>query len=116
MCGFQIGQLQLRQALLTSTVLKEDIPAERRSLKNLTLIGTGSDSGNDLEISSRDAQEAQRPPHRPFLPNPHRVSSERDQTSNVINEDFPNEVFPSSHVDPLSVLAYAGRNVDRGGR
>lgn len=88
--------------------VKGDIPPERRSLKNLTLIGTGSDSGNDLEVSSREAQEAQQPLHRPFLPNPHRVSSER--------EDFPNEAFPSSHADPLSVLAYAGRIVDREGR
>ncbi|MCJ1428713.1 hypothetical protein MMC29_006624 [Sticta canariensis] len=99
-----------------SSPSSEDIPPERRSLKNLTLIGTGSDPGNDLEISSREAPEVQRPPHRPFLPNPHRVSSERDQTSNVINEDFPSEAFPSSHADPLSVLAYAGRIVDRGGR
>lgn len=97
-------------------VLKEDIAQERRSLKNLTLIGTGSDSGNDLENSSREAQEAQRTPHRPLLPNPHRGSSERDQKPNVINEDFPHEAFPISHADPLSVLAYAGRMVDRGGR
>lgn len=93
-----------------------DIAQERRSPKNLTLGGTGSDSGNDLENSSREAQEAQRPPHHPFLPNPHRVSSEKDQRPNVINEDFPHEAFPSSHADPLSVLAFAGRMVDRGGR
>lgn len=79
---------------------------------NLTLIGTGSDSGNDLEITSREAQEAD----RPFLLHPHPISSDRDPISNVNNEDFPIEAFPSSHADPLSVLAYAGRIVDRGGR
>lgn len=97
-------------------VFKEDIAQERRSLKNLTLVGTGSDSGNDFENSSREGQEAPRPPPRPFLPNPHPLSSGRDQRPNVINEDFPHEAFPMSHADPLSVLAYAGRMVDRGGR
>ncbi len=82
-------------------------------VKHLTLIGAGSESSVNHEYPSREAFEFQRSQHRPFLPNPNRLSSERDQKPNVSSDDAQHEAFLNSHVDPLSVLAYAGRMVDR---
>lgn len=53
--------------------------------------------------------------NRPFLPKPSRSTLERDQDQklDLLNEDYQHENFLNSHADPLSVLAYAGRIVDR---
>lgn len=53
--------------------------------------------------------------NRPFLHKPSRSTLERnrDQKPNLLDEDYQHEIFLNSHADPLSVLAYAGRIVDR---
>lgn len=95
---------------------REDFSQERRSLKGLSLTGIGLDPNTDHEVHWQEAQGEPRPQNRPLLPSHNRLVSEKDQKQNLINEDFPHEAFPSSHADPLSVLAFAGRIVDRGNR
>lgn len=76
----------------------------------MTLVGQTADLSMNHDSSSREGLQ-----NRPFLPKPNRspLERDRDQKPNFLNEDYQHEIFLSSHTDPLSVLAYAGRIVDR---
>ena len=112
----------------------EDIPHERKSLKDLALTGISSDSGQELGSHSRDFSDAQRPQHQSMLQNGalaaqrlqtgrstpderpregHQPPPERAPGPCPPNDDYRSEDFPISHSDPLSVLALAGRMVDQ---
>lgn len=76
----------------------------------MTLVSKTADLNVNHDSSPREGLQ-----NRPFLPKPRRSSLERDrdQKSNLLNEDCQHEIFLNSYADPLSVLAYAGRIVDR---
>lgn len=68
-------------------------------IQNLTLAGIVA----DLSVENRL-----------ILPDPNPESPERDQRAQSMKGETSSESFPSPPVDGLSVLAYAGRMVDRG--
>ncbi|MCJ1358508.1 MAG: hypothetical protein MMC33_008508 [Icmadophila ericetorum] len=103
-----------------------DIPHERQSFMNLSIANTGAAiPRHNLRSHSRELRSAQHPTSLParqqqqsgydeshFRQSPtsgqeHRALILRDQ------EDSADEGFLESSADPLSVLAYAGRIVDR---
>lgn len=72
---------------------------------------------NDLRVN-HDSTPRKGIQNRPFLPMPSRLSLERDRDKNLnlLSEESQREIFLGSNADPLSVLAYAGRIVDRENR
>lgn len=81
----------------------------------VTYTGVLSEQVLDRRSLSQEAQETPQLQNRPFLPNLTQVTSDRDQRL-MIKDDDPTDTFSNSQSDPLAVLAYAGRMVDRGGR
>lgn len=76
----------------------------------MTLVSKTTDLSVNHDSSPREGLQ-----NRPFLPMPSRSPLERDRDKklNLLSEDSQHEIFLNSHADPLSVLAYAGRIVDR---
>lgn len=76
----------------------------------MTLVSKTADLSVNHDSSPREGLQ-----NRPFLPMPSRspLGRDRDQKLNLLSEDCQHEIFLNSHADPLSVLAYAGRIVDR---
>lgn len=136
--SFQNDRPPPRDPLANSDCVAEDIPHERKSLQNLALTGTSPSPGQDLRSPLRNLPEAPPPQHPPVLqtgsifdaerfhnahqtpgerlPKPHPTPLERYSRPHLRNDDYEAESFPVSHSDPLSVLAYAGRIVDRDAR
>lgn len=77
----------------------------------MTLASKSIDLSLNHDSSPREGLQS-----RPLLPMPTRGSPlerDRDRKLNLLSEDCQHEIFLNSHADPLSVLAYAGRIVDR---
>lgn len=74
---------------------------------------TLASKSSDLSVNHDSSREGLQ--NRPFLPMPKGppLERDRDQKLNLLSEDCQHEIFLNSHADPLSVLAYAGRMVDR---
>lgn len=91
-------------------------PRKERVFMNLTLADVMIDPWSDGRSASRESRETQdtlRLHPRPHLPIP--AQSLSDAECSPVEEQFSNlEAFPHCEDDPLSVLAYAGRLVDRG--
>lgn len=80
---------------------------------NLTLADVMIDQWSDGRGGSRETQDPSRSHHRPYLPNPAQPLSDAER-SRVEKHYSKHDSFPDCQDDPLSVLAYAGRLVDRG--
>lgn len=76
----------------------------------MTLVSKTTDLSVNHDSSPREGLQ-----NRPFLPMPNRspLEGDRDKKLNLLSEDSQHENFLNSHADPLCVLAYAGRIVDR---
>lgn len=109
---------------LTTAGPHKDLPQERHSLKNLTLAGSPrihpEDTHHPRSISRERAQHAPQPAssHSSSFSSQHGQASPHDSRRSLLREDSSSDVYLDSPTtsDPLSVLAYAGRLVDRDSR
>lgn len=114
--GSGVGKQMLSPPPKTWNSLLYANPRYFQIIRNLTLAGIVADLSVDLRNRAREATEPSPSPNRLILPDPNPESPERDQRAQSIKGETSSESFPSPPVDGLSVLAYAGRMVDRGGR
>ncbi len=136
--SFQNDQPSPRDLAANSERVDQDIPQERKSLRDLALTSISPDAGEDLRNHPRDSADARRPPHIPALQdspvvsaepfqNGHPTPSERllnghyaplDRFSRPYpsNDDYRTQSFSVSNSNPLSVLAHAVRIVDEDAR